>query len=328
MLADITIDGMVEEEFRRAIETLLREGNAAHAAKWLKSRLDSVCGDGLPLPARFLTVTPADLTVSGWRDIANRIERLDSLGSAVTAISIDLSDPGHLGLAPDPSRRMTPRVETHFYTDDAWAFSHCDRAGLLMGYENGASRWAGRFADVDDTIAIGGIDDLYGAVLLLQQVCRPGGTASDIQHRAYMLGASYVAVLVHLAVRDAALEHGVPRRLAVLVGSNESYPFFDAPVIAATEAIVCEPPVIEEAAKTPQPLPPPEPVEDYPGIAELRDLTQPGADPGQEPEAWSAPRESHPSGTQLRKRIVTDQSIAELENTRKPSLLQRIFGRK
>src|SRR3546814_19259188 len=64
-LADVTIDGMVEGEFRRAIETLLREGNDAHAAKWLKSRLESVCGDGLPLPARFLTTTTADLTIIG-----------------------------------------------------------------------------------------------------------------------------------------------------------------------------------------------------------------------------------------------------------------------
>jgi len=319
MLADVTIDGMVEGEFRRAIETLLREGNAAHAAKWLKSRLESVCGDGLPLPARFLTTTPADLTIIGWSELADRIERLDALGSPVTAISIDL--------APDPSGRTMPHIETRFYTDDSWAFSHCDRAGLLMGYEGWASRWTGRFAHVDNTIGIEGIDDLYGAVVLLDQICRPAGTASDLQHRAYMLGASYIAVLVHLAVRDTALERGLPRRLAVLVGSNESYPFFDAPVIPATEALICETPVVD-GTETPRAFASPESAEDYRGVTELRELTHPDADPGQEAEAWSPPQESHLSGTQLRKRIVTDQSIAELENTRKPSLLQRILGRK
>lgn len=328
MLADVTIDGMVEEEFRQAIETLLREGNAAHAAKWLKSRLEPVCGDDRPLPARFLAVTPTDVTVSGWNDMASRIERLRALGSEVTAIGIDLSDPGHLGLLPESSGLMAPHIETHFYTDDAWPFSHCDRAGLLVGYEGRTTRWAGCFAEVDDTIGIEGIDDLYGAVLMLEQVCRPGGRASDIQHRAYMLGASYIAVLVHLAVQDTAMERGLPRRIAVLVGSNESYPFFDAPVIAAPEALVRDLPHTEQTVAS-EPLAPDEPKQDYRGLTELRELTQPDADPGQEPEGWSLPpQDDHISGTQLRRRIVTDQSIAELEAARKPSLLQRIFGRR
>ncbi|HKT85191.1 MAG TPA: hypothetical protein VJQ77_03780 [Novosphingobium sp.] len=321
MLADVTIDGMVEEEFRHAIVTLLREGNAGHAAKWLKSRLEPVCGDGLQLPARFLTVTPADVVVTGWSDIANRIERLEALGSIVTAVSIDLSDPGHLGLAPDASGLMAPHIETHFYTDDAWPFSRCDRAGMLVGYERGVSRWTGHFAEVDDTIGIEGIDDLYGAVLALEQACRPGGGASDMQHRAYMLGASYVAVLVHLAVLGTVLEQGLPRRLAVLVGSNESYPFFDAPVIAAPEAVAGDPPLAEAFTHA-------EPEQGYP-LAGSRELAEPDADLRQEQEGWTPPpEESHISGTQLRRRVVTEQSIGELEAARKPSLLQRLLGRR
>lgn len=324
MLADIAIDGMVEGEFRQAIETLLREGNAAHAAKWLKSRLEPVCGEGLPLPIRFLTVTPADVTVTGWRDVARRVERLDAPGSPITAISIDISDPGHLGLGPDPSGLMAPHIETHFYTDESWPFSHCDRAGLLVGYEGASSRWAGHFAEVDDTIGIEGIEDLYGAVLLLEQICRRGGTASDVQHRAYMLGASYIAVLVHLAVRDMAMEQGLPRRLALFVGSNESYPFFDAPVVAGPEAVVCEPPVVPES----NPESEPEREQDCHGLPELPEPAQPAADPGQEPEAWSPPQENHISGTELRRRFVTEQGIAELEGAKKPSLVQRLLRRK
>lgn len=70
------------------------------------------------------------------------------------------------------------------------------------------------------------------------------------------------------------------------------------------------------------------PLFDAPGPAERRDPAQPDADPDQEPQGWSPPEESHVSGTELRRRIVTEQSIAELEATRKPGLLQRIFGRK
>lgn len=324
MLADITIDGMVEDEFRHAIETLLREGNADHAAKWLKSRLQAVCGDGLPLPERFLTVDPADVTVTGWEDIASRLERLDAAGFPVTAIGIDFSDPGHIGLAPDPSGLMPPHIETHFYTDEAWAFSRCDRAGLLMGYEGGTARWAGSFADVDDTIAIEGLDDLYGAVFALEHRRRAPGNITDTEHRAYMLGASYIAVLVHLAVRDTALRHGLPRPLAVLVGSNESYPFFDAPVMAANEAVVAAPPTWSEPEDVYEESP-----ADHPGLIELRELTEPDADPGQEPEAWHLPPQpDHVTGTELRRRFVTEESIAELEAARKPSLLQRLFRRK
>lgn len=324
MLADITIDGMVEDEFRHAIETLLREGNADQAAKWLKSRLQAVCGDGLPLPERFLAVSPADVTVTGWEDIPSRLKRLDAAGSPVTAIGIDLSDPGHIGLAPDPSRLMPPHIETHFYTDEAWPFSRSDRAGLLKGYEGGAARWTGRFADVDDTIAIEGVDDLYGAVFALEHRCRAPGNVTDTEDRAYMLGASYIAVLVHLAVRETALRQGLPRPLAVLVGSNEFYPFFDAPVIAASEAVVTAPLPRSEPEDIYG-----EPAADRPGLVELRELTEPDADPGQEPEAWHLPPPpDHITGTQLRRRIVTEESIAELEAARKPSLLQRLFRRK
>jgi hypothetical protein len=37
---------------------------------------------------------------------------------------------------------------------------------------------------------------------------------------------------------------------------------------------------------------------------------------------------SHTSGKQLRRRLVTQESIDELAAVEKPSLLQRIFGRK
>jgi hypothetical protein len=339
MLADVTIDGMVEEEFRHAIETLMREGNADHAIKWLKSRLDSVCG---PLPERFLSITPADIAVTGWDDIGHRLDRLDALGSHVTAIGIDICDPSHLGLTPDGSGVMAPCIETHFYTDDAWPFSRCERAELLGGYTPAGNRWTGGFAEVDDTIGIEGIDDLYWSVMMLEQTCGPDGDASELERRAYLIGASYLALLIHVAVRETALRHGAPRPLAIMVGSNDSYPGFEAPVLTASEIPASAPAIPRaqtatsspyEAETTPLDLGQPvqddhEPLDDHPGLAELRELAQPNADPGQEPEAWSPPEpDPFPTGTQLRRRLITQESIAELETSGKQSLLKRLFRR-
>ena len=66
----------------------------------------------------------------------------------------------------------------------------------------------------------------------------------------------------------------------------------------------------------------------HPGLDELRELADPEADPGQEPRAWELPPPpDHITGTQLRSRIVTEESIAALEATKRPSLLQRLLRR-
>ncbi|GGB94505.1 hypothetical protein GCM10011494_11210 [Novosphingobium endophyticum] len=66
----------------------------------------------------------------------------------------------------------------------------------------------------------------------------------------------------------------------------------------------------------------------HPRLDELRELAEPDADPGQEPQAWELPPPpDHITGTQLRRRIVTEESIAALEATKRPSLLQRLFRR-
>ncbi len=44
-------------------------------------------------------------------------------------------------------------------------------------------------------------------------------------------------------------------------------------------------------------------------------------------EGWMLPPVVHTSGTQLRKRLVTPESIAALETVQKPSLLQRLLRR-
>jgi len=68
--------------------------------------------------------------------------------------------------------------------------------------------------------------------------------------------------------------------------------------------------------------------EEFGAMLELRQLAEPEADPGDDAEAWHLPPPGiHTTGTQLRRRLVTAESIAELDARRKPSLVQRLLRR-
>jgi hypothetical protein len=63
-------------------------------------------------------------------------------------------------------------------------------------------------------------------------------------------------------------------------------------------------------------------------LLDLAALADPEADPGDDPEAWHLPPPGiHTTGSQLRRRLVTPESIAELAAHKKPSLIQRILRR-
>lgn len=63
-------------------------------------------------------------------------------------------------------------------------------------------------------------------------------------------------------------------------------------------------------------------------LLDLAALADPEADPGDDPEAWHLPPPGiHTTGSQLRRRLVTPESIAELAAHKQPSLIQRILRR-
>lgn len=232
MKIDVQIDGCDERDFRRSIEEMLRNGDADAAAARLRALLPACCGEDKVLPARFLTATAADIAVTGWDRLPARLAQLDRPDHPITALDISISNPCHNGGLPDPDGRLEPYIETSFFSDDAWPFSLCDHSALLDGYTSYGSEWRGSFDDIDGTIALIGIGDLYGAVEMIDAESCSGLPPTPDEQRAYVLGACYVAVLAHIAVRDKIASHGLPRPLAVMVASNESYPFFDAPVAA------------------------------------------------------------------------------------------------
>lgn len=86
-------------------------------------------------------------------------------------------------------------------------------------------------------------------------------------------------------------------------------------------------PVAAPAVSLPAPsLPATEP---FAAMADLRQLAEPERENGGDRDTWPLPPINiHPTGSQLRRRLVTPESIAELTVATRPSLMQRLLGRK
>lgn len=231
----VSIDGLEEPEFRWQVETLLRVGKADEAFARLKTLLPELCGDKHPLPDHFLTANPAQITLEGWNDLSLRIKEYDQPGKDITAIGIDFSSPSHFGEKASDGGFLDPHLETNFYSDQCCPFSTADRTRLLEYYNPNKSRWLGGpkwggcFEEIDDTLSVKGLGELYGAVSLCSKLPNP----TDADKQAKVVGACFVAVLLHLAVRNSIAEKRLPRPMAVIVGSNDDYPFFNAVVSTA-----------------------------------------------------------------------------------------------
>lgn len=221
--------------FRRELEAQLRGGDADAALASVRSALATLAQTGSALALRCLEVGPEHVNMAGWAKLAGRVAALDRPDTPITAIGIDLSDPGaHSDQRPDPAGHLEPYIETNFFSDAAYPFSCSDRDALLAGYVGSGSKWQGCFADIDNPISIAGLADVYGPIYALEQVhARVRSDGPDFE--TAVVGSSFIAILVHLAVRDAVRRQGLPRPMAVLVGSNESYPYFDAPVTTTDE---------------------------------------------------------------------------------------------
>jgi hypothetical protein len=233
----ITIDGMEEMEFRRSIETLLRRGQADEAARRLRSLLNSYAGEDGILPERFLQVSASDVRLEGWERLDERLREYDRPEMPLSAISIDILDPQGVGVRPDAQGCLKPVMETSYFSDSAYPFSEASRDDLLDGYCSFGCEWQGNFENVDTTISVEGIDDLYGATVGLENKVASSTRIEPAEVEAGSVGSCYLAVLIHQAIRDAAREKGLPRPICVLSGSNDAYPFFDAPAMTIDECL-------------------------------------------------------------------------------------------
>jgi hypothetical protein len=244
----IKIDGLLEEEFRRSIERKLRQGEVEQAVGHLRDLLAPFAVPGGMLPERFLTVAAAELVLTGWDGLGEHLKRYDRPWRPVTALSIAFGWPGDAAQAPDAAGRLSPHIELGYYTDDAFPFSRSGRDDLLEGYSYHGCTWTGDCEATDSALLVGGIDDLHGALALLEARLLADDQPDADGIRAGSLGACLLSVLLFQAVRDRIAKDGLPRPLCVLAGSNGVYPYFDAPVAGIAEDALSAIEAMDEAA--------------------------------------------------------------------------------
>ncbi|TIX51973.1 hypothetical protein [Alteraurantiacibacter aquimixticola] len=306
-------------DFRKSVEQMLRNGRPDPALVLVRRKLSQLSGESDPMVAAALETQAGDITLVGWDDLAERFAWLDKAGKPITALGIDFSWPGHVGAEPDAEGHLAPYIETNYYADiPEMAFSSADRETLLRGYLAGGSEWQGCFEDIDNLIEVEGMSPLYGAVTANASNRNRDGAEGD----AYLLSSCASAVLLHLAVRDAIRAKGLPRAMAVLVGSNEDFPFFDAPVVSVDESaghVVEPPPMAEVEAPAPTPAPPSEP-EAEPATPAQKQAPQDAGD--------SKAAEPVPTGADLRRRIAQPEpspTPSKEEKPRRGGLLGFLF---
>lgn len=222
------------DTFLKELEALMRSGEPEIALGKARERLAGVSGANQRLLTLAMETNAQDISLKGWHELGGRLEELDAAHEPVTALGIDFSWPGHTGGTPDASGKLVPNIETNYYSDLATlAFSAADRPTLLSGYSTYGSEWQGTFVDLDSLITVDGLDKLYGAV----QLASSDAGKDDAEGDAYALAAAITAILLHLATKHTIEQRGLPRKLAVIVGSNEDFPFFDAPVVTYGEGV-------------------------------------------------------------------------------------------
>lgn len=246
-MTTIVIDGLNEEDFRRSIENRLREGRPGAAVERLRGLLAPYVGPEKILPERFLTVEAADLELQGWHVLGDAIDKHDRPGRPVTALSIAFGWQGEEPSESDGDGRSKPHVETSYFTDDAFPFSQCGREDLLEGYSSYGCNWAGDAEATDTALSVEGIDDLHGALAALEAQLLASDEPDEDGIRAGSLGSCLLSTLLFQAVGERIGRDGLPRPICVMAGSNDVYPYFDAPVAGipddvrkASEAEVAE----------------------------------------------------------------------------------------
>lgn len=232
----ITIDGVNEEDFRRSIEDMLRRDEVDGAAEKLRGLLEPYAGDGGILPTRFLSVSRNEVDLVGWDGLCDRLVDQDRPDHAVSAVNISLTDPDGSSERPDEEGRLAPCIETSYFSDAAYPFSDATREDLLDGYSRYGCEWQGDSEGSDRGLALEGLDDLFGAIAGLEAQLLETDRPGEEEIRAGSLGACYLAVLVHQAVRDKVRDAGLPRPICVMAGCNGIYPYFDSPVTGSRQS--------------------------------------------------------------------------------------------
>ncbi len=234
-------------DFDMQIQNLLRNGRAEEAAAILETALGELGANRHPVAELCGACPVAAVKIVGWDALAVRIAELDTPDAPITGLGIGIGMPGLGEREPVSSESPEPRLETSFYHDGAFPLATSDRPSLVEGYGPHGAGWQGCLADIDTLLGIQGLGVLYGLVRPLVASVAANHEPDPLDADAMRLGAAFIAVRLHQAVARAVRLHGLPRPLAVIVGSSESYPFYDAPVFSTAETQDFAPVVLESA---------------------------------------------------------------------------------
>ena len=223
-------------DFERQVESLMRHGRVGEAAAIVEAALGELAKTEHRIAPLCLGCAVEDIELVGWDRLAERIAGISDANGAITGLGIDLSWPGHVSVETDAPALFEPMLETNYYSDAAFAFSTSGSDDLLGGYKTYGCEWAGSFEEIDSLLELRGLAAIYGAVAPLVERIRSKGGNDPVEADAMRLGALFVAVRVHQVVLRAISAQGLPQPMTVLVGSNESYPFLDAPVVSFADS--------------------------------------------------------------------------------------------
>lgn len=210
-----------ERAFRDEVEGLLRKACSDDALALVDARLSELADH--PMAAAALAVDPGHVRLTGWDKLPRTIAALDVHGQPISAISVDFARPS--------DETDEPVIETSYYCDDVFPFSTSDRGKIASSYGRGVVRWRDKHDHRDREIGVTGLAPLYPAFSAMQAL----GDAEPQTQDAARLARVRCAVLLHIAAHRAVHEEGLPHALVVLCGSDEDYPYFDAPVTTRDE---------------------------------------------------------------------------------------------
>ncbi|WP_066553172.1 hypothetical protein [Croceicoccus bisphenolivorans] len=218
------------------VEALLRRGQPDVAAGLLESQLGDLADEGNELARMCLKVPVGAIRLVGWEHLGEKMAKLDRPGKPVTAISIDISAPFEMPVLSEKHGNFyEPDLDTVFYTDSLYKFTGATRQAMLDSYTPKGGPWTGHFEHVDNTISVRGLGGIYGDVLLAQKACRADDHDDAMEQDAAALASAFVAVRLHQAIKATAEGRGLPRPFTLIVGNNESFPYYDAAVLTRLE---------------------------------------------------------------------------------------------
>ncbi|HEY0597190.1 hypothetical protein [Sphingopyxis sp.] len=210
-------------EFGLRFAQMIQHGEHLAADALLRDLLQKLPAE---LSALCLSLPADAVQVKGWEQLALRTAAAATQAGGVTAIGVDLtSQPVEL----DANGCRVPQLETNYYTDEAFAFSRSSRDKILEQCGPDGSPWQGRFADIDRTLTICGLDALNEKILRGEARAAANGRDADQADYAVILLAEWFR---HLRFHQAALRglegYGTIGAIPLLVGTNDVGPRLEA----------------------------------------------------------------------------------------------------